>query len=135
MGRFKEPQYQAYAVYTKGDEYYRLIVFEKNEITVYGNIIRVTRSARDKIRLMVRRMDDIDQVTKEPIFYGLHPNDIYVNRAYELDGEYRGHQIMDWNDPLDRIALVKFGWQCMAPGKEECANCSAAEVCKKAVKE
>lgn len=140
MGRLKDPPIQAYAVYLRGDETYRMIVFEQNEVAVYNNVIRVVRRARDKVRMLVRDMDirgelEKDARTGDPVYLNIQMKDIFANRFDELDGEYRGHAVMDWNDPEDRIALVRVGWTCMEPGRETCMQCAAAEVCPQAVME
>lgn len=53
-------------------------------------------------------------------------------RNPELDKCYRGHWRMDWDDPADRLAMVKdCGYYCdddaFDPG--ECSKCDAKEYC------
>ena len=39
--------------------------------------------------------------------------------------------VMNWNNPKDRIALVKeLGWYCEDPTIEECEKCLAKEYCE-----
>lgn len=94
---------KAYGVYIRGDETYRLVMFAKG---------------RDEVRLTVRKL---------PEFLGLQAQDIFVQRYYEFDGEYRGHPFLDWNDPYDRKAMVLQGWRCGDHDAEDCRNCSAKE--------
>ena len=59
--------------------------------------------------------------------------DIEVRREKELDKYYRDGKIeMDWENPLDRIALVKeCGFYCDPDyfDFEDCSVCSAKEYC------
>lgn len=57
--------------------------------------------------------------------------DIRATRIPELDKEYRGHTEMDWEDPQDRIALVKCGWSCHPDywDPSDCERCPAADWC------
>ena len=54
----------------------------------------------------------------------------FVTRLQEADGQYRGHQIMDWNDPEDRLFLVKeLKWSCLDETDIDCSNCIAKDCC------
>lgn len=59
--------------------------------------------------------------------------DIYVKRIPALDRFYRGKQEMDWYDPDDRAAMVRYGnFECSREidvSEEKCSKCSAAEWC------
>jgi hypothetical protein len=56
--------------------------------------------------------------------------DVRVLRVPELDECYRGRWEMDWNNPEDRIALVKHGWHCSYEIDDpECESCEAKEWC------
>lgn len=59
--------------------------------------------------------------------------DIRAVRAPELDLFYRGRKEMDWNDPDDRVAMVKYGgFRCDSETdvyKEKCEACPAHEWC------
>lgn len=59
--------------------------------------------------------------------------DIRAVRAPELDQFYRGKPQMDWFDPDDRVAMVKYGgFHCSSEidvGKEKCEACPAHEWC------
>ena len=59
--------------------------------------------------------------------------DIEIRREKELDKYYREGKIeMDWENPLDRIALVKeCGFHCDPDyfDFEDCSVCSAKEYC------
>lgn len=56
---------------------------------------------------------------------------IHAIRLPELDKEYRGHTEMEWNDQLDRIALVKQGWHCHPDywDPDDCEICPATDWC------
>ena len=58
--------------------------------------------------------------------------DMRVTRFPEYDKYYEGKFIVDWEDPKQRIILVKeFGWHCwpeMYPD-QECETCPAKEWC------
>ena len=46
--------------------------------------------------------------------------------------EYRGHSIMDWNNPEDRLFLVKeHNWACVDETDLECDNCPAKKFCRR----
>ena len=56
---------------------------------------------------------------------------IRVKRLPELDHMAKGRSQMDWEDPEDRIALVKLGWTCH-PGyynPDDCRKCPAKDWC------
>lgn len=56
--------------------------------------------------------------------------DIRAVRAPELDRFYKGKSEMDWFDPDDRIAMVKYGgFHCLDIGKDKCEACPAHEWC------
>ena len=53
-------------------------------------------------------------------------------RMPQLDKCYRGHWRMDWDDPADRLAMVKdCGYYCAddAFDPDECSKCDAKEYC------
>lgn len=59
--------------------------------------------------------------------------DIRAVRAPKLDQFYRGKTEMDWHDPGERIAMVKYGdFHCSSEVdvyKEKCEACPAHEWC------
>lgn len=57
--------------------------------------------------------------------------DIEVSRQPQMDKHYKeGKTEMDWDNPKDRVALVKdCGFICGDEYKEDCENCSAREFC------
>lgn len=61
-------------------------------------------------------------------------NDIRVKRCPEMDEMWNGRTLMDWDNPLDRIALVKHGWHCLyeyeAQARGECLECPASKWCE-----
>lgn len=56
---------------------------------------------------------------------------VSVNRCKRADSQYHGSCVMDWQDPDDRVFLVKeFGWRCEDElGDLECKDCPAKEDC------
>lgn len=53
-------------------------------------------------------------------------------RKPELDKFYKGRRLMDWEDPEDRVAMVRYGnFVCTDEAKEfaECKECPAREWC------
>ena len=61
--------------------------------------------------------------------------DIRAVRAPELDQFYRGKSEMDWFDPDDRVAMVKYGGFHCSPEtdvyKEKCETCPANKWCSR----
>ncbi len=57
--------------------------------------------------------------------------DVRVRRLKGLDSAYRGKREMDWDDPEDRLALVKAGWTCFEDffDPDDCKECSGREFC------
>lgn len=58
--------------------------------------------------------------------------DVRVYRAPSLDKCYRGLNMMNWNDPQDRIAMVRdAGFQCSGDWYDpvSCDCCAAREYC------
>lgn len=51
-------------------------------------------------------------------------------RVPQFDKYYRGKSEMDWENPKDRIALVKHGWRCIEPDYQLCRACSASKYCE-----
>lgn len=55
---------------------------------------------------------------------------ISARRFPEADSQYRGQSEMDWNDPNDRLFLVKeAGFYCEYIEPECCKKCSAKDYC------
>ncbi len=55
-------------------------------------------------------------------------------RRPDLDKYYRGHTQMDWDDPEDRLAMVKDGgYYCNDDSfdPDECEKCSGKEYCSR----
>lgn len=64
---------------------------------------------------------------------GAEWNDVRVVRCSEMDKRYHGFSEMEWDDPEDRIVLVKeCGWHCQPDWldmEDDCKRCPAAEWC------
>lgn len=59
-------------------------------------------------------------------------NEVRVVRCPEMDKRYHGFSEMNWDDPEDRIVLVKeCGWHCGGEyyDSNDCKKCPAAEWC------
>lgn len=59
--------------------------------------------------------------------------DIRVRRAPMLDKSYRGSNMMDWNNPEDRVAMVRdAGFRCSGDWYDpnDCETCAAREYCE-----
>lgn len=60
--------------------------------------------------------------------------DIAAYRCPEYDKYYKGNDYMDWNDPEERLILIRdHGWRCgaiEAYDADECIECAAKEHCK-----
>lgn len=55
-----------------------------------------------------------------------------VRRVKELDASYRGHNVMNWDDPQDRFDLVrKLGWYCLDETDLDCDICPASKFCNR----
>ena len=55
-----------------------------------------------------------------------------VKRDKSADKEYRGHSVMDWNNPEDRLFLVKeHNWACVDETDLDCDNCPAKKFCRR----
>ena len=63
--------------------------------------------------------------------------DLRVKRFKEYDDYFDGKNKIDfWMEAEHRIRLVRdFGWTCMEPISEECANCPARAYCYKGSEE
>ena len=57
--------------------------------------------------------------------------DIRAIRFREMDCMFRGMPEMDWDNPQDRLALVKAGWSCIEMMNDECKECAAKDFCNK----
>lgn len=55
---------------------------------------------------------------------------IRATRIPELDGNYRGRDEMDWYNMDDRRALVRLGWRCYEPDRDDCAVCQLKDDCE-----
>ncbi len=61
--------------------------------------------------------------------------DLEAWRKPELDRFYKGRRLMDWEDPEDRVAMVRYGnFVCTDEAKEfeDCKECPAREWCSEA---
>lgn len=60
--------------------------------------------------------------------------DIVIHRKPEYDKYYKGNDYMDWNNPEERLILIRdHGWRCSAIeayDADECIECAAKEYCK-----
>lgn len=104
---------KAYVVYdTAADECYETVVFAET---------------RNEARTLALRTDACEYAEYK---------DIRAIRRPELDGCYRGKWEMDWDDPQDRIDLVKLaGFECsweIDLLDLECDTCPAREWCDRA---
>lgn len=52
-----------------------------------------------------------------------------LHRAPQFDNCYRGYPEMRWDDPKDRLALVKAGWSCLPEFECDSKNCCAKDYC------
>lgn len=91
-----------------------------NEFTGYGTVVFAENTGQAKCILLG---------TWE--FEGFDYIELRVRRAPELDSEYRGHSEMDWEDDLDRLALVKNGWSCHDDcfDPDDCERCTGRDYC------
>lgn len=54
-----------------------------------------------------------------------------VSRCREADKAYKGRGVMDWDEPDDRLFLVKeLGWMCYEEPYDDCGECIAHEYCE-----
>lgn len=60
---------------------------------------------------------------------------LYAIRLPGLDKFYRGDRFMDWEDPVDRINLVKSGWRCNEEYDCEMEECPAYNFCDRYIAE
>lgn len=89
------------------EEFYRTVVFAENR-----GKAKVAAMATDAC-------DDTDFI------------DIEVRRLPTADSQYKGRSEMHWEDPADRLFLVKeCGFYCEYVEPGECARCSAKEFCE-----
>jgi hypothetical protein len=82
----------------------------------------VFAETRGKARSLALHTDSCD---------GASFTDIQVHRESQLDKYYKeGKQYMDWENPQDRIALVKeCGFRCEYIEIEWCKDCPAKQYC------
>ena len=70
-----------------------------------------------------------------PDFWDCKYTDMRIKRSKKLDKYYRGVSMMDWENPEDRLAMVKELNYCCAYSipieKLDCANCSAKDCCSR----
>ena len=53
-----------------------------------------------------------------------------IRRCEKADPAYKGKECMDWDDPDDRLFLVKeLGWACVGGHSDDCRKCVANEFC------
>lgn len=96
------------------------LVREKDEFSATV-VFAETRSKAKALALSTDACEDVDFIRIE------------ATRMREADKYYKeGKTELDWNDPADRIVLVKecgfrCDWDCFDP--EDCAVCSAKECC------
>lgn len=56
--------------------------------------------------------------------------DIKARRCKEADSQCKGREFMEWNNPDDRLFLVKeLGWTCVDEPCDDCTYCVAHEFC------
>ncbi len=68
------------------------------------------------------------------IFEGYFFTDLRAKREPALDKHYRGHWCMDWDNPQDRLALVReLDLSCAEDffDPADCATCIAADFCSR----
>ena len=57
--------------------------------------------------------------------------DIEARRIPTLDSYYHGNREMDWNNPHDRLMMVKEAGMYCEDHDDECDSCAAKEYCQK----
>lgn len=92
----------------------------RDEYEEYATV--VFAETRNKARLEAMRTDTCEDME----YLQIKPR-----RFREADSQYRGLREMDWEDFFDRKFLVGYGWSCAEPDYEECASCSASDICDK----
>lgn len=55
--------------------------------------------------------------------------DLRAQRAPEIDADFDGRRILDFENPRDRRIYVKAGITCLEPEADYCAVCAARDVC------
>ena len=59
--------------------------------------------------------------------------ELRANRCKEMDKFYNGRNMMDWYNPDDRVAMVRYAFfQCsyeLSTGELECGDCPAKQWC------
>ena len=54
-----------------------------------------------------------------------------IRRCEKADSAYKGRECMDWNNPDDRLFLVKgLTWACVDGSHDDCKDCIAHEYCE-----
>jgi hypothetical protein len=95
----------------------------------YGNAEVVFAESAGKAKYIAKDSDQFEEA------YGWGSSwvtELSVHRLPEGDGEYRGHEIMDWWDPDDRVFLVReLGWYCSEETDLQCDKCPALEYCSR----
>ena len=56
-------------------------------------------------------------------------SDVHVTRVPALDDKYVDHSVMNWDDPNDRLALMRLGWRC-STWADDCAVCAGRDFCE-----
>lgn len=79
-----------------------------------------------KARYVAKDDDALEQNSKTDWLY------YHARRFPEGDCRYReGKTKLDWNDPEDRLILVRDAmWACESPDEDECAECRARKWCR-----
>ena len=103
-----ENEMKAWYIRNKNDSFFATVVFAE------------TRGKAKAVALTTDTCEDCDF------------NDIQATRVPELDDAYRGVSEMDWDDPDERIRMVKdAGFSCLSD-LGDCYACPAEEWCDRA---
>lgn len=96
-----------------------------NRITYEYSVV-VFAESQGKAKALVQGTDGFED---DPF------TELSAYRKPELDPFYKGRTFMDWDDPDDRVALVRYGgYVCSDEVKEfeDCKECPAREWCSEA---
>lgn len=55
--------------------------------------------------------------------------DLRATRVPEIDADFDGRRLLDFENPRDRLVFVKAGITCLDPEPDYCAVCAARDVC------
>ena len=95
-----------------------------------GNDIFVFAETASKARYLAFEFHT-DYFEYEYLWFKDFLRNVSVNRCKRADDHYCGRCVMDWQNPKDRVFLVReFGWRCSDElGDLECKDCPAKGDC------